>query len=276
MPNTSKPVQLENAIVASAKPGTYLPNVLPEWMNKLGFIPRDIIVSSNRIGTKSTTNKTDVIIKLKNSPSLKISAKLSNADYFGNWYGHKRFVEEFGDNAFVKMTAKVTSWANDWAYSPNANLFVGVSICFGYRTGNTAIPFLEVFNNVAELIKIVAGFGEGEGTANCLYISDEQPSTVRDLIDKLLPIDSQAIVAQSEKIKVICRPVNPMTERSNRGKNVYTKFHPHERLPNLITVQKLKDLMTLGKFTEIEPNKINHNHILKTLKEDYNIEIPCK
>ncbi len=276
MPNTSKSVQLENAIAASVKQGDSLPNTLPDWMIQLGFIPKDIIVSSSRIGTKNRTNKTDVLIKLKKSPSLKISAKLNNAHYYGNWYGHKRFVEEFGDDTFAKMTAKVTLWANKWIYNPNASIFVGVSISFGYRTGNTSIPFLDVFNNVEELIKIVAGIGEGEGTANCLFISEEHPSTVIDLIEKLLPIDSQAIVAQSENIKVICRPINPMTERSNRGKNVYTKFQPYERLPHLITVEKLEDLIKLGNFTEVEPDRLNHNHILKILKQDYNIEIPCK
>jgi len=75
-----------------------------------GIIPSDLIINSNRIGAKSQTNKTDVLIKLKNSPPLKISAKLSNADYFGNWYGHRRFINEFGNDAFTKMTIKVTEW----------------------------------------------------------------------------------------------------------------------------------------------------------------------
>jgi len=57
----------------------------------------------------------------------------------------------------------VKSQANQWAYNLNASLFVGVSISFGYRTGNTFIPFLEIFNSTNEIIKIIAGMGEGDG-----------------------------------------------------------------------------------------------------------------
>jgi hypothetical protein len=272
----SKSVQLENAIAAAAIAGDYIPSVLPKWMINLGFFPRDLIVSSNRIGTKSTTNKTDVLIRLQNSPPIKISAKLSNADYFGNWYGHKRFIKEFGDDAFIKMTAKVTEWANQWVYNPNANLFVGVSICFGYRTGNTFIPFLEVFHNIDEIIKIIAGVGEGNGVANCLYVSNEYPSSITELIKNILPIDVQSVAEQSKNIKVICRPINPMTEGSNRGKNVYTRFQPYQPLPSLTTITELETLRMLGKFREVKPDALNHNHILKILEQDYNIYISRK
>ena len=269
----SKSVQLENAITNAAKPGDYLPNNLPDWMQGLGILPGDLITISSRIGTKSQTNKTDVLIKLKNSPPIKISAKLSNADYCGNWYGHRRFLNEFGNDAFTKMTAKVTEWANEWAYNPNASLFVGVSISFGYRTGKTFIPFLEIFNSTDEIIKIVAGIGEGDGVANCLYVSDEHPLTIAELVENLSPINSQSIAEQSENIKIICRPVNPMTERSNRGKNVYTMFQPYQPLTSLTTITTIDSLMQLGEFIQVEPDRLNHNRILKTLEQDYNIFI---
>lgn len=153
----SKADEFENAITYAAQIGDTLPQILPNWMIDLGVKAGDLVTSSTKTGSKSPNNKTDVLINLQESPAIKISAKLSNADYFGNWYGHKRFISEFGTNAFSKMTAKVTDWANLWANHPNANIFVGVSISFGYRKGNTCIPFLDVFDSTDEVIKIVAG-----------------------------------------------------------------------------------------------------------------------
>lgn len=271
----SKADELENAIAFAAKIGNTLPQLLPNWMRDLGIKSEDLVTSSTKTGSKSSNNKTDVLIKLQESPAIKTSANLSNADYFGNWYGHKRFVSEFGTNAFSKMTAKITNWANQWANHPNANIFVGVSISFGYRKGNTCIPFLDVFDSTDEVIKIIAGVGSGDNVANCLYISDEHPKTVTDLIEKLLPIDYQSIEQQAQNIKVICRPVNPITERSNRGKNTYTQFQPEKTQPNLRTVTTLSELMTLGKYIEVDSDSLNHNYVLKLLK-NYNIYIPRK
>ncbi len=173
------------------------------------------------------------------------------------------------------MTAKVTAWANLWANHPNANIFVGVSISFGYRKGNTCIPFLDVFDSTDEVIKIVAGVGSGDNVANCLYISDEHPKTIADLIENLIPINSQSVEKQAQNIKVICRPVNPITEGSNRGKNTYTQFKPEQTQPNLRTVTTLSELMTLGQYIQVDSNSLNHNHVLNLL-EYHNIYIPRK
>ncbi|BAY87368.1 hypothetical protein NIES267_68900 [Calothrix parasitica NIES-267] len=272
----SKASELEIAIANAAKAGDALPKILPNWMLNLGILPGNLITSSERIGNKSTTTKTDVLIKLRESPPLKISAKLSNADYFGNWYGHKRFIKEFGYEAFYKMTNKVTEWANNWVQNPNASLFVGVSISFGYRTGNTSIEFLQVFNNIDELKKVIAGVGNGDEVANCLYVSDQYPQNIEQIIENLSPFDNQSISAQSKKIKIVCRPVNPMTERSNRGKNVYTRFQPYQALKNKTSVNTLEALIKLGKFIIVEPEKLNHNKILNDLESNYNILIPRK
>jgi hypothetical protein len=67
-----------------------------------------------------------------------------------------------------------------------------------------------------------------------------------------------------------------MTEGSNRGKNVYTKFKPYQPSPQLINVTTIQDLMKLGKFTTVFPDRLNHNHILDTLQADYKIHIPRK
>ena len=267
---------LEKAIAKTAKIGSSLPQNIPEWMQKLGVIPEDVITESTKVGNNSSNNKTDILIKFQVSPPLKISAKLSNAGYFGNWYGHERFMSEFGRKIFDKLTAKTSLWANEWANKANASLFVGVSISFGERTGDTFIPFLDIFDSLEDLKKIVCGVGDKENTANCLYVSDEHPRSIGDIIENLSPIDLDKIKQLGEDIKVIFRPINPFTEASNRGKNVYTKFQPDQSLSEVTDVTTLKDLMKLGKFTEVFPNGLNHNHILDTLQADYKIRIPLR
>ena len=267
---------LEKAIAKTAKIGSSLPQNIPEWMQKLGVIPEDVITESTKVGNSSSNNKTDILIKFQVSPPLKISAKLSNAGYFGNWYGHERFMSEFGRKIFDKLTAKTSLWANEWANKTNASLFVGVSISFGERTGDTFIPFLDIFDSLEDLKKIVCGVGDKENAANCLYVSDEHPRSIGDIIENLSPIDLDKIKQLGEDIKVIFRPINPFTEASNRGKNVYTKFQPDQFLSEVTDVTTLKDLMKLGKFTEVFPNGLNHNHILDTLQADYKIRIPLR
>ena len=80
--------------------GQRIPCDLPQWLIDEGVRPGARIVAVDGIGSKSRLNKTDVLIILENSAPIKISAKLANADYFGNWYSHKRFLDEFGFEAF--------------------------------------------------------------------------------------------------------------------------------------------------------------------------------
>ena len=267
---------LEKAIATTAKIGNRLPQNIPEWMQKMGISPADIIIESTKIGNKSSNNKTDVLIRFSKSKPLKISVKLGNAGYYGNWYGHERFIKEFGRKIFNKLTLKTSLWANDWANRPNASLFVGVSISFGERTGNTFIPFLDIFDNIEDMKKVICGVGEEDNAANCLYVSNEKPRSIEDLIERLSPLDLETVKQLSEKITVIFRPINPFTEASNRGKNVYTKFQPYEPLPEITDVTNIKDLIKLGKFTEVFPNRLNHNHILDTLQADYKIRVPLR
>jgi hypothetical protein len=233
------------------------------------------ITESKKVGNDSPNNKTDILIKFQLSPPLKISAKLSSADYFGNWYGHERFINEFGRKVFNKLTSKTSLWANEWANN-SGKLFVGVSISFGKRTGKTFIPFLDIFENLEDLKKIVCGVGDTNSVANCLYVSNTHPNSLEGIIERLAPIDLEKIKELGEDIKVIFRPVNPLNEYSNRGKAVYTKFQPNQCFLEITDVKTIKDLMKLGEFTEVLPNRLNHNYILNTLQSDYRIRIPLK
>ena len=254
--------------------GQRIPYDLPQWLIDEGVRPGAKIVAVDGIGSKSRLNKTDVLIILESSSPIKISAKLANADYFGNWYSHKRFLDEFGFEAFERMTKASTAFANRWAETATAP-FVGVSICFGKRKGLTGQDFTDIFTS-KDILTVARGFGDGDSTANCMYIADYVPRTIEELIDCLQEISIETVNEATENFKVAHRPINPLTEGTNRGKNVYTRFQPYERLPEPTIITRPNILFSLGEFITVEPNGLNHNHILNELEEKYNIIVPRK
>ena len=254
--------------------GRQIPFNLPRWLIDEGVRPGARIVDVDGIGSKSRLNKTDVLIILENSAPIKISAKLANADYFGNWYSHRRFLDEFGIEAFERMTKASTAFANRWAETATAP-FVGVSICFGKRTGLTGQDSTDIFTS-RDILTVARGFGDGDSTANCMYIADYVPRTIEELVDCLQEISIETVNEATENFKVAHRPINPLTEGTNRGKNVYTRFQPYERLPEPTVIREPDILFSLGRFVTVEPNGLNHNHILNDLEERYNIIVPRK
>ena len=273
---STKSDDLEKAISKIAKIGSVLPKLIPDWMVDIGIKPASLITKSERIGSKNTKNKTDVLINFEGCPALKISAKLSNAGYYGNSYSHQRIISEFDRELFNKLTSKTTEWANNWIENPRSKLFVGVSVSFGERTGNTFIDFSDVFENAEDIKTIICGTGSEEKAANCLYVSDDYPSSVEDLIEKLCPINLQKLEELTKKIKVIFRPINPLSEGSNRGKNTYTKFLPSQKLTEIKHIKSVEELSKLGEFAKVFPNGLTHNDIINTLQADFNILISRK
>lgn len=79
---------------------------------------------------------------------------------------------------------------------------------------------------------------------------------------------------------IIFRPVNPMTEKSNRAKNIYTRFKPCEKSAAPTHITKLSQLKELGKFETvpltITKPMMTHNYVLNDLEDNYNIIIPRK
>jgi hypothetical protein len=273
---STKSDDLEKAVSNIVKTGSFLPNLIPTWMEDIGIKPASLITKSERIGSKNTKNKTDILIEFKGCPALKISAKLSNAGYYGNWYSHQRILSEFDRELFNRLTSKTTEWANNWIENPRSKLFVGVSVSFGERTGNTFIDFSDIFENAEDIKTIICGSGSEENAANCLYVSDDYPSSMEDLIEKLSPIDLRKLEELTKKIKVIFRPINPLSEGSNRGKNTYTKFLPSQKLTEIKHIKNIEELSKLGRFETVYPNGLTHNDILNTLQADFNILIARK
>jgi len=260
--------------------GQQLPNCLPIWMRNIGINPGAVIIGATDIGPYNPKNKTDILVNLDNSGPLKISVKMQNADYMGNWYTHTRIVEEFGQNIFDKITQVVTNWSNQIAHDSSweNKPFVGVSISFGKRSGKTGIPLQQIFSE-DECNKIVvamgAGIGSDDSVANSLYASDIIPNNVGHLISSLEEMNYDNIVKFTGDFMLILRPVNPMTERSNRSKNVFSQFVPNQPLSTQTRVTTMSQLNGLGSFKTVVNDRLNHNRILNNL-EHKNIIVPRK
>lgn len=279
---TKKYAQFEKDITRAIAnlSGQQLPNSLPRWMRNIGINPGAVIIGATDIGPHDTKNKTDILVNLDKSGPLKISVKMQNADYMGNWYTHTRIVEEFGQNIFDKITKVVTNWSNQIAHDSSweNKPFVGVSISFGKRSGKTGIPLQKIFSE-DECNKIVvamgAGIGSDDSVANSLYASDIIPNNVGHLISSLEEMNYDNIVKFTGDFMLILRPVNPMTEGSNRFKNVFSQFVPNQPLSTPTKVLTMSQLNKLGSFKTVVNDGLNHNHILNNL-EHKNIIVPRK
>lgn len=272
MSKTSDALEKELESMLLEHVGELIPKNIPGWLKNEGIIPGSKLIGAERTGGKNA--KTDVIAKLEHGEPIKISAKLSNAHYFGNWYGHTRFVSEFSEESFNKMTIAATEWANGYC-KHYKDPFVGVSINFGKRSGATAQRFSDILTP-QDVITIAKGYGVGDKTANCLYVSNKSASNISQLIDNLVEINEENINELTDDLKIIYRTVNPMKEKSNRSKNSYTKFVPYERSKEKIVIENGPDLFELGEFKPVKPDRTNHNHILDELETEFNIVIPRK
>ncbi|MBT8917337.1 hypothetical protein BTI55_08235 [Lactobacillus delbrueckii subsp. bulgaricus] len=269
----------------NALKGERLPTLLPNWLIKEGVQPNAEIINAERIGSKDSQNKTDIIVRLKDSNPIKLSVKMLNADYYGNWYGHKRIIELFGEKGFKKLTIASTEWANKikddpkWSEKP----FIGVSLCFGKRSGRTKIEFKKLFPEDEILLLVRGEKSQAEDkTANALLIgnSDTTINNTQDLIDHVQEITIDNVLNEIGDFNIIFRPINPKTEGTNRGKNIYTKFVPYKPLDQPTVIKNMTELAPLGTFKTVEPQfgspKLTHNYWLKQLEENYNIIIPPK
>lgn len=270
--------QFEHDIVDYLKKFEELPDVLPEWMIQEGYKGKTKIKKVEGTGSKGKDYKTDVLVTLADGKYIKISVKLANADFYGNWYGHIKFKEEFEEKVFNKLTIDFANWANDWIEKDSSSPFVGVSICFGKRTGHTALEFLDYFNE-DDIKTIITGISKEEvKNANCLYISNKIPK-LKDLtmfLKNLKPINKEVLEEIGKTFKVVCRPLNPKTEDTNLGKCVYVKYVPFKKLDKLTVLSSKKDLMEHGSYKPLNIDKdfrLNHNHIIDDLEKTYNIKV---
>lgn len=275
-------VEQRIAISINNLKGQKLPLSLPQWLIDNGIKPGAMIIDATDIGAASHDNKTDILVNLNDSEPLKISVKKRNADYYGNWYGHIKIMDIFGEQIFNKLTVATTNWANNIKNDPTweSKPFVGVSLNFGKRSGKTKLSFDDVFNK-DDILTIARGSGEGNKVANSLLITtDGIISSVDKLISSLEEISVDNVLKTMDKFYIIFRPVNPMTEGTNRGKNIYTRFVPFKKLDKPTTVTTMSELNKLGTYKTVKPvlqrPMLTHNFVLDDLENNYNIIIPRK
>ena len=253
--------------------------ILPEKIKKsLGLSSTKILKVDSEI-SKKHDSKTDVLVVFDDGKKLKISIKKDNADYYGNWYTHQRIEDEFGKGSLNRLIEETTKWANKWIDQDSSSFFLGVSINFGNRSGNTFMEFNEVFNE-ADIRSIVQGNDlEQDTSANTLLITNGSINSVDDIVSLLAIFDKELLNSLFGDIKIVFRPINPMTEGSNRGKQTYTKFVPYKRFEQETYISTKDELKEYGCFEPVETEKeykLNHNRLIAQLKEEYNILINVK
>lgn len=276
MSKRSEKLEKELEELVNKNTGQAIPVSIPDWMITEGILAGSIIERAERKGQKNS--KTDVLIRLKDSMPIKISAKLSNADYFGNWYGHRRFLREFGIDTFNKLSLEVTKWANERMKKEDENLFVGVCVSFGGRTGDTGLDFADTFKG-EDVLTIAKGSGSDEESANALFVNNKCPENIEKLIGSLQEINVDNVQSAVKGFKVILRPVNPMTNKTNNSKCIYTRFQPYKRLEEKTTITSMEELRQFGKFVPVDCTvsyNLTTNKQLEILEDCFNIRIERK
>jgi hypothetical protein len=252
--------------IADSFKGQTLPDKLPKWMSELGIVPGAKVVSSKKIGTGGA--KPDVVVEFSVGESLRISAKMSNADYFGNWYTKGRTAQDLSPDLIQPLISATLNFAT--TYRPKMmQTYVGISISFGKRSGQTGKKFTDIFD--ASLIKyIIAGNNPlGKKNANCLYTTSTVPSNIEKVIENLQPVSDSVVKKLSQNFYVVFRPVFTPTNRTNMSKQTWVKLQAIKPLSNPTLFERQEDLL---KVTEWVPTRedeiITHNGVVNELKKN--------
>jgi len=133
--------------------------------------------------------------------------------------------------------------------------------------------------NEKDIIAIIQGnFSNKKLNANATYISSIIPKNLNELFQYLKPINITEIKKSNifNEMKIIYRPINPQTEKSNRGKCIYTKYIPNHKFKNPTILNTNSTLAKFGKFYPVNSDSLNHNRLIKQLETEYNVIIPIK
>jgi len=266
----SKKSDAHEKTIAKAFRGLSLPNKLPKWMIDYGFVPGAKVVKSRQTGGSGI--KPDIIVTFDQGPSLRISAKMSNADFFGNWYPKHKVRSDLGDELVKPLSDATMEFVKK--FKGRGDPFVGVSISFGKRSGQTAKKFTDLFP-VGLIKRVVAGGSpDAEVNANSLYATSDVPSTIGALINSLEPISDSVIKKLSKNFNIIFRPVYTGSNRSNMSKPTWVQAVPKEKLSQPTEIKTQEELMRVAQWTATPlDSDISHNKV-KALLKKYNIIVP--
>lgn len=250
--------------IAKAFKNQSLPDNLPRWMLDYGFVPEAKVVKSTQTG--GTGIKPDVIVQFDKGPSLRISAKMSNADYFGNWYSQEKVAQDLGEEMVKPLIEETVKFANK--YRGRGDPFVGVSISFGKRSGETGKNFTELFP-LNLITRIVAGGNpNAEVNANSLYTTTEIPNSIEGLLNNLKPISDSVIRQLSKNFSIVFRPVYVRTNKSNLTKPAWSQLEPNAPLREPTLFETQEELLRVTHWSPVPLNsRVSHNSIVKDLKK---------
>jgi len=264
MSASSDQLELDVARVFTGK----LPNKLPDWMVKEGFIPGAKIISSKVVG--GTKIKPDVIVTFDQGPTLRISIKMSNATFYGNWYTKDKVARNLGENAIQPIIDAGLDFMKKYK-APQKHPLVGVSVSFGKGKGQNSVPFTKLMP--LTMIKfIVAGNNPNlEVNANSLYAGNDEPNNIKSALKNIKPITNKTIKELSSDFNVLFRTVYTSTNKSNMGTKSWVKLVANSPLPEKMEFDTQEELL---KYTHWEPTglyeDVSHNQIANDL-EKHNI-----
>jgi hypothetical protein len=266
---SKKSDQHEKAIAKAFK-GQTLPTELPKWMTDYGFVPGAKVVKSNQTGGSGI--KPDIIVKFNEGPTLRISAKMSNADFFGNWYPKRKVRADLGDELVKPLSDAALDFVKK--FKGRGDPFVGVSISFGKRSGQTAKKFTDLFA-VGLIKRVVAGGSpDAEVNANSLYASTDVANNIGALINSLEPISDKVIKQLSKNFNIIFRPVYTGSNRTNMSKPAWVQVVGKTRFDKPIKFETQEELLKHAHWTVTALDQdISHNVVVKNLAK-FNILVP--
>jgi hypothetical protein len=252
---TSKSDEHEQNI-ADAFINKTLPGHLPKWMIDLGIKSGAKVIKSKNIG--SNIHKSDVIVDFNIGESLRISAKMSNADFFGNWYWHEKVRDDLGEEFIDPITNAALSFAKSiesGKYRSKKNEpILGIAISFGKRAGKTGIDFAELISSKKILNIIVGSNPNDKKNANCLYATTDVPNDINKLINSLSPLSETTVEKLLRNFKIIFRIIYSDSGNVQLKKPLWIMLKLKDRRTNdkLFVVNNFEKIKKYSEFVPIE------------------------
>jgi hypothetical protein len=252
---TSKSDEHEQNI-ADAFINKTLPDHLPKWMIDLGIKSGAKVIKSKNIG--SNIHKSDVIVDFNIGESLRISAKMSNADFFGNWYWHEKVRDDLGEEFIDPITNAALSFAKSiesGKYRSKKNEpILGIAISFGKRAGKTGIDFAELISSKKILNIIVGSNPNDKKNANCLYATTDVPNDINKLINSLSPLSETTVEKLLRNFKIIFRIIYSDSGNVQLKKPLWIMLKLKDRRTNdkLFVVNNFEKIKKYSEFVPIE------------------------
>jgi len=276
--NESAKSEAHEESIKKAFEGKILPLNIPKWMLDLGIKPGSKVINSRKTGPEGI--KPDIIVTFDNNASLRISAKMSNADFFGNWYSKKRVIDDLGDEfvqPIIDVAYNFLKQVDHGKYTPSkSSPILGTAISFGKRSGKTGFPFSKLFN-ISYIKNIITGVDiNNNSNANCLYTTSGVPSDIDKVLDNLKPVTDSVIKKLSENFSVIFRIIYSTSGTTQLSKPLWVKLYAKNKFHIETEFKKHSEILGITEFVKTEKYEhINGKGVINSLRMN-NIILPLK